>query len=293
MKGFWRKVLLTMGFAPLLYFFNEFYLKPKNAPQPVAPIQKEVRIVVEDHRRGGAPAGEFKKLKEKVARKSTEAELLERIQDFSKNAKEIVPNLKPEWQKEGKDLLKQLEDCQGRDYCGMSPDDDGYFDESETHARKHQLRLLELLNASYEESKDQKFLMDSDVLNSFLKSGNERLIAQSLKQLAAKKELEASLGKLTGPSTTRALLLLSKQVSKEELVGLIESALDGSDGYTVVNVFESLHKLQFDESGFIAILKRVCHLKSGLPQNWKPIEAISKQIAKERNFQSHSSTVCQ
>tara|TARA_Y100000590_G_scaffold470454_1_gene665148 strand:+ start:6182 stop:7024 length:843 start_codon:yes stop_codon:yes gene_type:complete len=280
-----------MGFAPLLFLFNKYYLLP-NYDAPKTPVKKEKTVVIKVEE-ASAPKSELKVLSSKAAKKSTEAVLLERIQNFSKNIKEIIPSLKDEWQEEGKSLLKNLEDCQGRDFCGMQPDEDGYFDESETHARKTQVRLLEMLNQSFEESGDKKFLLDSEVLSSFLKSGNERLILQTFKQLKAKGELKSALSRISGKDSANALMLLSKSVSKEELVELIEEALQGSNGYTAVSVFEVLGKLQFDEPGFEAVLNRVCHLKNGLPQNWRAIDGLSSKIAKERGFKINAKSVCQ
>ena len=113
-----------------------------------------------------------------------------------------------------------------------------------------------------------------------------------MKQLQAKGELKQSLKLLKGKGTARAIMLLSKQVNKEELVALMEEALDGANAYTVISVFEILEKLQFDESGFTAVLKRVCPLKTGLAHNWRAIVAISKRISKQRNFTTSASTVC-
>ncbi len=258
----------------------------------MAPVKKEKTIVIKVEE-SSAPKSELKVLSTKAAKKSTEAVLLERIQNFSKNVKEIIPELKEEWQEEGKSLLKNLEDCQGKDFCGMKPDEDGYFDESETHARKSQVRLLEMLNQSFQETDDKKFLLDSDILNSFLKSGNEKLLIQTFKQLKAKGELKEALRVISGKDSANALMLLSKTATKEELVELIEEALEGSNGYTAVSVFEILGKLQFDESGFEAVLKRTCHLKSGLPQNWRAIEGLSSKIARERNFKINAKSVCE
>lgn len=239
-----------------------------------------------------APTAEFKVLSQKVAKKSTEVILLERLQNFSKNVKTILPSLKDEWQEEGKSLLKNLEDCQGRDFCGMEPDEDGYFDETQTHARKSQVRLLELLNLAFEETQNSKFLLEADVLNSFLLSGNEKLIENSLKQLMAKGILKDSLNKLNGRSSAQAIMILSKQVSKEELVSLIEQSLEGSNGHTVISVFEILDKVQFGEEGFKSIVKRVCHLNNGLPHNWQAIKSISNKISKDRGFSITVKDVC-
>jgi hypothetical protein len=291
-KGFWRKVLLTMGFAPLLFLFNEYYLK-KNFSE--APIKKnKVKEVVIKTLAPGNPVAELKVLNHKVSRKSTEVVLLEKAQDFSRSIKELLPELKDKWQEEAKGLLENLENCQEKDFCGMEPDEDGYFDETQTHARKSQLRLISLLNEAYNEKKEAKFLLPTRVLESFVHSENSELAREAALQLHRKGKLKEVLSNMKGKALINSLELINKEsLSDEEMQTLIEDSLNGADPYTTVLVFEKLKNLNFNESGFQGILKAVCHLKTGMKHNWKAVVALSDEITTDRKFNTNIKSVCQ
>lgn len=280
-----------MGFAPLLFLFNEYYLKKNFGDAPVKTQErKEVIIKVEAP---GNPTQELKALNQKVSRKSTEVVLLEKAQDFSKSIKELLPDLKESWQIEAKGLLKNLEDCQGKDFCGMQPDEDGYFDESQTHARKSQVRLLKLLNEAYKDGQDQKFLLPTSVLESFVLSENGELAKEAVLQLHSKGALKEVLSKMKGKAVINSLELInSESISNEEMQVLIEESLNGADPYTTILVFEKLKGLKFNESGFEGILKTVCHLKNGMKHNWKAINALADEISTDRKFNTSIKTVC-
>ncbi len=292
MKGFWRKVLLTMGFAPLLFLFNEYYLKKNFSDAPVkAKKTKEIVIKVEAP---GGPTAELKILNSKVSRKSTEVVLLEKAQDFSKSIKELLPELKEKWQDEAKGLLENLENCQEKDFCGMEPDEDGYFDESQTHARKSQLRLIKLLNKAYEEKEESKFLLPTSVLESFIQSENNELAGEAVLQLHRKGTLKEVLSNMKGKAVIRSLELINNgSISDDEMQSLIEESLSGADPYTTILVFEKLKGLKFNESGFQGILKAVCHLKTGMKHNWRAINALSDEITADRKFKTNIKSVCQ
>jgi hypothetical protein len=290
-KSFWRKVFIAMGFAPLLFLFNEYYLKKNFSGVPTKNIKtKEVVIKTEDL---GGPRGELKALNKKIGLKSTEVFLLEKAQDFRKSVGEILPELKDKWQEEAKGLLKKLEECQEKDFCGMQPDSDGYFDEKETHARKKQVRLIELLNKAYEEKSDKKFLLPTSVLVDFVHSENDKLANEAVLQLHRKGELRNVISNMKGRSVIRSLELInSENISDEDMQVLIENSLLGTDAYTVVLVFEKLKNLKFNESGFEGILKVVCHLKNGMKHNWKAIVVLSDEVSLSRNFEIKISSVC-
>lgn len=292
MKGFWRKVLLTMGFAPLLFLFNEYYLKKKFADAPVE--INESKVIPVKVEAPGSPAQELKSLNKKVSRKSTEVILLEKAQDFTKTVKELLPELKDKWQEEAKGLVETLESCQAKDFCGMEPDEDGYFDESQTHARKSQLRLVKMLNEAYKEKQDKKFLLPTPVLESFVHSENNDLAKEAVLQLHRKGELKAVLSNMKGKAVIKSLELINQEsISDEEMQALIEESLTGADPYTTVLVFEKLKNLKFNESGFEGILKAVCHLKSGMKHNWTALNVLSDEISSSRGFSTRISSVCQ
>lgn len=295
MKGIRRKLLLAIGLVPLFFLLNKYYLKEKNFSKTHKTYKskpdKKIVVVIEP---ASSARSEIRTLVKKVAKRSSEAELMNKIHDFSKQVKEIIPSLDKGWQEEGKGLIKSLEECQSKDFCDMRPDEDGYFDESETHARKSQVRLLDLLNQAYSENKDESFLLATATLEDLLESGNDKIVNGVVKQLLAKGELGNFIERLSGHGRSDALVLISKtDISITKMLNLIEASLGIADPYTVVLVFENLEKMKFNEVGFKAIIKRVCHLKNGMPQNWKPILAISKRIANKRGYTTNAKKTCQ
>jgi hypothetical protein len=259
---------------------------------PIIPkVNKEVAVKTETL---GAPSGELKALNKKIGKKSTEIILLERAQDFSKSVKEVLPGLNEKWQQEAKSLLKKLEDCQGKDFCEMKPDEDGYFDESQTHARKSQVRLLQLLNKAYEENQESKFLLPNPILDNFLQSGNDELAKEAVLQLQRRGELRKSLSNMKGKSVIRALELINlSTLTDEDMQSLIEESLTGTDAYTTVLIFEKLGTLKFNESGFGGILRAACHLQNGMKHNWRAIVVHSDEISRKRGFRTKIATTCQ
>lgn len=184
-------------------------------------------------------------------------------------------------------VVQDLMKCIDVDFCGMEKDttEDPYFDPTGTVAHKTIERSLDMLNEALKLDPTLKDQLNIDLLERVSEIPSEKiqglvsdLVPDSSDEVA---KVQSSLARNTeGKSRTQLLLNMSKdkKLDRTELINLLQKTFSESDAYTVINVLESLPKLNLNEDELARTTVYLCRFKvDEYEHNWK---AVKKNVEK-------------
>jgi translation initiation factor 2 beta subunit (eIF-2beta)/eIF-5 len=237
---------------------------------------------------------QVKKLAKNVSTALTNEQLFISLNNYKTSTTKIINSFpKAELNLYLKKISNELNECLKKDFCGTTPDADGYFDEGQTPGHKLLARSLQTLNE----------LEDLDLegleLESFLEYSNELILSQTAelfsKSNPSQEETISFLKKTTnldGDNKSSVFIsLLKENINKEDIVTELANQLKNSDNYSIVSFFQRIHSVDISEDQVTRLVGSSCHIKEN-QISWNSFKHNLGKYSKSKGYSIDVSQTC-
>ena len=238
---------------------------------------------------------QVKKLAKNIDTALTNEQLFTNLNDYRISTQKIIGSFsKEELTSYLKKVSNELNECLKKDFCGTTPDKDGYFDDSQTPGHKLLARSLQILNEMEEVN-----LVELE-LESFLEYSNELILSQAAELFSksdpSEEETISFLNKATqlggDYKSSIFISLLKSNMSKDLIVGELSKQFKGSDNYSVISFFQKLNEVDLSAGEVRDLLSSSCHIKEN-KISWNSLKYNVSKYSKEKGYSLDVSQVCQ
>lgn len=194
---------------------------------------------------------------------------------------------------------KKLTACLKKDYCGMKPDPDGFFDEFSTPGHVLLSRELRLLNSMLENG---DLNPDELEFSELVKFENKNIIESTAELFLKSNPSESELGEFLDSSSHLEgskkqafyfkLISSSTRDQRDILISQLAKELSSSTPYSVVAFFQKISSIDLSEDELVTVSKSGCQLKQNNEVSWNSFSYNFKKYVTERSFDILIDEVC-
>lgn len=198
-----------------------------------------------------------------------------------------------------KKLSLKLTKCIKKDFCGTTPDKEGYFDETSTPAHSLLARSLELLDLNLEGNETD---LSEIPFNELIQIENTKVLKNTasllLKSNPSDSELEDFLDlsqDLDGAKKQvffTTLIINSSPNQRESVVSSLAAQFKSSDPYSIVAFFQKINDLSLTREELIKLASSGCHLKMENEISWNSYRFHLKKYIDEKRMDIDVNQIC-
>lgn len=222
--------------------------------------------------------------------------------DFTQSEREILAKIDAvKIYEHSKKVISNIASCI-EDHCGLSADQDGYFDPSNTTADKLLARNLKLLNLVSQEAQILDYNLDEIDYDQIFASQNAEVQLEGIKLYLANNDSPDDLLGLIDKATkfkdeTKGQFFaqmdnVTQQVPelRHAYVQTIGKMLTNENGNSIVEISENLSNLNLDIEELDQIMKSSCSIASQKIK--KVLEVNFNDYIKAKNYNTNYNEVC-
>lgn len=269
-------VFVVIGVS--LYFFSQSNVKKVSNKKELIPTKRKVPKVKEKSEtetfKASPQVKDLEVISKSISKEVSKTDYWNKTIDFTLSEREILQKVDPiKVYEHSKQIISDISKCIN-EHCGISPDQDGYFDPKNTTADKLLARNLKLLNLVSEDSAIFNYHIDEINFDEVFNSNNSEVQLEGVKlYLRNKDSVEDIQGlfskaKSFDDSVKGQFFSHVDEVTRQspelrnDFVSSISKMLKDDNGNTVVEISENIHKLDLDIEEAQRIMKETCSTES-------------------------------